>query len=296
MEQGLQIGKRVPSGTLPKFGEGPHSLIEKPLDPLKKKRTMKRWASLLPATVISSCEPACCRWVFVRQKLCTQDWYGTTLSSFTGNHSVWLDLFVYRCISLDTQELYHLMSLIGFGIGQASLIFGQSLIEVIGQYHLGQARYILGCHFISGITGWTLSSFNKQHLYLENIQHYWMNKLLYLVILIDEYYYLDEQCSWISLLESTSHHFGQTLCRTKLLLDCYHSHFYVLWNNWMTIALTYYLEWTMFASHHSYTEVTSRDRTHVTSDDHHIPSQLWNNTTSLSANDMFGYRSYQLMS
>jgi len=45
------------------------------------------------------------------------------------------------------------MSLIGFGIGQASLIFGQSLIEVIGQYHLDQARYILGCYFISEITG-----------------------------------------------------------------------------------------------------------------------------------------------
>ena len=38
-----------------------------------------------------------------------------------------------------------------------------------------------------------------------------------------------------------------------------------------------------------HTEVTSRDWTHVTSDDHHIPSQLWNSTTSLSTNDMFGY-------
>jgi len=44
------------------------------------------------------------------------------------------------------------MSLIGFGIGQASLIFGQSLIEVIGQYHLGQ-KDIFECHFISKITG-----------------------------------------------------------------------------------------------------------------------------------------------
>jgi len=34
------------------------------------------------------------------------------------------------------------MSLIGFGIGQASFIFGQSLMEVIGQYHLDRARYI----------------------------------------------------------------------------------------------------------------------------------------------------------
>jgi len=39
------------------------------------------------------------------------------------------------------------MSLIGFGIGQASLIFEQSLIEVIDQYHLGQARYIFECHW-----------------------------------------------------------------------------------------------------------------------------------------------------
>jgi len=45
------------------------------------------------------------------------------------------------------------MSLIGFGIGQTSLIFGQSLIEIIGRYYFGQARYIFGCHFISGITG-----------------------------------------------------------------------------------------------------------------------------------------------
>jgi len=34
------------------------------------------------------------------------------------------------------------MSLIGFGNGQASFIFGQSLMEVIGQYHLDRARYI----------------------------------------------------------------------------------------------------------------------------------------------------------
>jgi len=80
---------------------------------------------------------------------------GSTLSSFTGlgNHSVSLNSFGYRCISLDIQELYHLMSLIGFDIGQASLVFGQSLIEIIGQYHLGQARYIFGRHCISEITG-----------------------------------------------------------------------------------------------------------------------------------------------
>jgi len=34
------------------------------------------------------------------------------------------------------------MSLIGFGIGQASFIFGQLLMEVIGQYHLNRARYM----------------------------------------------------------------------------------------------------------------------------------------------------------
>jgi len=34
------------------------------------------------------------------------------------------------------------MSLIGFGIGQASFTFGQSAMEVIGQYHLNRARYI----------------------------------------------------------------------------------------------------------------------------------------------------------
>jgi len=45
------------------------------------------------------------------------------------------------------------MSLIEFGIGQASFISGQSLIETIGQYHLGQARYILGCHSTIEITG-----------------------------------------------------------------------------------------------------------------------------------------------
>jgi len=119
---------------------------------------MKRWASLLLTTVVSSCESACCRWVSVWQKLCTQDLYGPTISSFTGNHSVWLSSSGYRCISLDIQELYYLMSFIGFGIGQASFVFGQSLIEVIGQYHLNQARYILGCHSTIGITGWTLSS------------------------------------------------------------------------------------------------------------------------------------------
>ena len=103
---------------------------------------MRRWASLLRATAVSSCESACCRWVFVWQKLCTQDSYGSILSSFTGNHSAWLSSSGYRCISLDNQELYYLMSFIGFGIEQASFIFGQSLMEVIGQYHLDRARYI----------------------------------------------------------------------------------------------------------------------------------------------------------
>jgi len=45
------------------------------------------------------------------------------------------------------------MSFIEFGIGQASFIFGQSLMEVVDQYHLGQARYILGCHPTIEITG-----------------------------------------------------------------------------------------------------------------------------------------------
>jgi len=31
---------------------------------------------------------------------------------------------------------------IGVGIGQASFIFGQLLMEVIGQYYLNRARYI----------------------------------------------------------------------------------------------------------------------------------------------------------
>jgi len=39
------------------------------------------------------------------------------------------------------------VSLIGIGIGQASFVFGQSLMEVIGQYHLGKARYIFGSHW-----------------------------------------------------------------------------------------------------------------------------------------------------
>jgi len=56
-------------------------------------------------------------------------------------------------MSLDIQRLYHLVSLIGVGIGQASFIFGQSLIEIVGQYHLGQTRYILGCHSTLEITG-----------------------------------------------------------------------------------------------------------------------------------------------
>ena len=103
---------------------------------------MKRWASLLLTTAVSSCESACCRWVSVSQKLCTQDLYGSTISSFTGNHSVWLDSYCYRSISLDAQELYHLVLLIEVGIGQACFIFGQLLMEVIGQYHLNRARYI----------------------------------------------------------------------------------------------------------------------------------------------------------
>jgi len=81
------------------------------------------------------------------------------------------------------------------------------------------------------------------------------------VILIDEHYYLDEQCSWISHLKLTSYCSGQTLYCIKLLLDCYRSRFDVLWNNWMTVALIYYLKWTVFASHHSYTEVTAHDWT-----------------------------------
>ena len=81
------------------------------------------------------------------------------------------------------------------------------------------------------------------------------------MILIDEHYYLDEQCSWISHLKLTSYCSGQTLYCIKLLLDCYRSRFDVLWNNWMTVALIYYLKWTVFASHHSYTEVTAHDWT-----------------------------------
>jgi len=81
------------------------------------------------------------------------------------------------------------------------------------------------------------------------------------MILIDEHYYLDEQCSWMSHLELTFHHSGQTLYWIKLLLDCYRSCFDVLWNNWMTIALEYFLESTIFASHHLYAEVTARDWT-----------------------------------
>jgi len=224
---------------------------------------MKRWTSLLLTTAVSSCESVCCRWVSVWQKLCTQDLYGSTISSFTGNHSMWLSSSGYRCISLDTRELYHLMSLIGFGIGQASCIFGQSLIEVIDLYHLGQARYILGCYSTIGITEWTLSSLiitewtlslfadwsywslsscNKQDLYLENIQQHCLDKLLYLVILIDEYHCPDEQCSWMFHLELTSHRSGQTLYWLKLLFHWYRSYFDVLWSNWMTIVLVYFLE------------------------------------------------------
>jgi len=78
------------------------------------------------------------------------------------------------------------------------------------------------------------------------------------VILIDEYHCLDEQCSWMFHLELTSHHSGQTLYRIKSLLDCYRSCFDVLWINWMTIALAYFLKWTIFASH---TETTAHDWT-----------------------------------
>ena len=240
----------------------------KALDPHKKKRTVKRWASLLLAIAVSSCESACCRWVSVWQKLCTQDLYGSTISSFTGNHSVWLSSSGYRCISLDIHKLYYLMSFIGFGIGQASCIFERLLIEVIDLCHLGQARYILGCHSTIGIIGWTLSllviirwtlssftdwrywslsSFNKRDLYLENIQRYWINKLIYLMILIDEHYHLDEQCSWISHLELTSHHSGQTLWWIKLLLDCYHSCFDIIWINWMTMLS--HISWNRQYSH-----------------------------------------------
>ena len=62
-------------------------------------------------------------------------------------------------------------------------------------------------------------------------------------------------------LELTSHHSGQTLCWIKLLLHWYRPYFDVLWSNWMTIVLAYFLEWTIFASHHSYTEVTACDWT-----------------------------------
>jgi len=44
-----------------------------------------------------------------------------------------------------------------------------------------------------------------------------------------------------NVLEFKSHRSGQTLCRIKLLLDCYRSRFDVLWNNWMTIILIYYI-------------------------------------------------------
>ena len=94
---------------------------------------------------------------------------------------------------------------------------------------------------------WSLSSFNKQDLYLENIQRYWLNKLIYLMILIDEHYHLDEQCSWISHLELTSHHSGQTLWWIKLLLDCYHSCFDIIWINWMTMLS--HISWNEQYSH-----------------------------------------------
>ena len=113
--------EKVPNGALPKIREGPHSLMGKPLDLHKKKRTLERWASLLPATAVSSCEHVAaveCVW----QKLYTQDFIGqarfifglnmsgingSKLSSFTGlgSHSVWLTSFVYRII-LDKQDIY----------------------------------------------------------------------------------------------------------------------------------------------------------------------------------------------
>ena len=174
--------------------------------PAREEKTMKRWASLLLTTAVSSCESACCRWVFVWQKLCTQDLYGSTISSFTGNHSVWLNSYCYRFISLDAQELYHLVSLIGVGTGQASFIFGQSLMEVIDLYHLGKARYIFGSHWNHWmniiIVRWlkllTTIIVQETRLIFENIQQHCLDKL-YRVILIDEYHCLDEQCSWMFL-------------------------------------------------------------------------------------------------
>ena len=135
--------------------------------PAQGEKNDEKWASLLLAIAVSSCESACCRWVSVWQKLCTQDLYGSTISSFTSNHSVWLNSYYYRYISLNTQELYHLMSLIAFGIGQASVIFGQSLIEVIGQYHLGQARYIFGSHW---------NYYHHSLIGVINCYHHLMNK------------------------------------------------------------------------------------------------------------------------
>jgi len=151
----------------------------KPLDPHKKKRTMKRWTSLLPATVVSSCEPvAAVECLFNRSyalKIIGQARFifisginGSTLLSFTGlsSHPVWLNLFGYRYISLDTQELYHLTSLIGFGMGQASLIFGWLLTGVIDRLSSFDAQVSLSGEYSTLLVGQVVISGDPDWRYI----------------------------------------------------------------------------------------------------------------------------------
>ena len=95
----------------------------------------------------------------------TEVMHSRFISSFSGNHSVWLSSFGYRCISLDIQELYHLVSLIGFGIGQAS--WWKLLVSII----LDKQDIKLE---VTGITGWTLSSFADWNYHCSrNKTHIW---------------------------------------------------------------------------------------------------------------------------
>jgi len=229
----------------------------------------------------------CCRWVFVWQKLCAQDFYGYH-RSLVITLCDWIHTAIgqSRIISSDVADcIWYWTSkpyiwtladwsywLVSFWNKQDRYIW-MSLELLYEHYHRSLSQDEHYHRSLTGAINRYHRSINKTYIRRTfNIIEWtsydvWWSWLMNIAI-------WNKQCSWISHLELTSHRSGQALCRIKLQLDCYRSCFNVFSNNWTTIALAYYLKWTMFTSHHSYTEVTSCDWTYVTSDDHHIPSQL----------------------
>jgi len=149
--------ERVPNVALPKLGRVPTPLWESHWTRTRRK---ERWREehpcycpllnhrvnmLLPEYVcLTDAMHSRFYWsskIYIWNRYIWHQWIYAIIIHWTilGSHSVWLNSFGYRCISLDTQELYLLLLI---GIGHASLIFGQSLLGIVVRYLWTNKIYI----------------------------------------------------------------------------------------------------------------------------------------------------------